>query len=513
MKQTITRSYIVVFLILCLISLSGFAADENNDIVKIQVLTINDFHGALVNNAKDPGAAKLGACLFLQKANYPDTTMILSAGDMFQGTMDSNLLFGATDIRFMNFVGFDAMALGNHEFDWKIAKIRERATQANFPFMAANIFDSKSKKPVDFCQPTLLIKRSGVTIGIIGYDTIDTPVTTSPANVVGLSFADPAANVQKLAAGLRARGAEIIIVLSHMGVNQDGDVLSGEAADFAKKVKGIDLIVSGHTHAIVNGKVNGIPIVQAYYNGRAVGDVIFEFSTKAHKITNTTVNVIGTESLQKMTPDTNIAKILDVDLATVSAVKNRVIGVAENTISDSLTYGVAAQTLMGEFVTDNMRISSKADMAFTNIGGLRTSIDKGNITLGNVYAVLPFDNTIVTCDMTGQQIMDLLNYSIDSAKVGSVQFSGLKIVYDSTKPQNQRIVSVKTLDGKPLDISKTYRVATNDFLAIGGDGYIMFKAAKNIINTGITIRDSVDNEIIVRKSINIVDDGRLQVIK
>ncbi|MEI6286340.1 MAG: 5'-nucleotidase C-terminal domain-containing protein [Bacillota bacterium] len=513
MKNTVNRSWLVVLLLLCVVSFQGFAADSADGVIKIQVLTVNDFHGALVNNAKDPGAAKLGACLFLQKANYPDTTLILSAGDMFQGTMDSNLLFGATDIRFMNFVGFDAMALGNHEFDWKVDKIRDRAVQANFPFMAANIFDSKTKKAVNFCQPTLLLKRDGVMIGIIGYDTIETPESTSPANVVGLNFTDPAANVEKLASELRKRGASIIIVLSHMGVDQNGDVLSGEAADFAKKVKGVDLIVSGHTHKIVNGIVNKIPIVQAYCNGRAVGDVVFEYSTKEHKIVSTTVNVIGTADLQKLTPDSNITKILDVDLADVSSVKNRVIGSTENVISNAVTYGVAQQSLMGEFVTDNMRTVAKADMAFTNIGGLRTSIDKGNITLGNVYSVLPFDNTVATCDMTGQQVMDLLNYSIDSAKIGSVQFSGLKIVYDASKPQNQRIISVKTLDGKPLDLSKTYKVATNDFMAIGGDGYVMFMAAKNMVNTGITMRDSIDNEIIARKNINIVDDGRLQVVK
>ena len=204
---------------------------------------------------------------------------------------------------------------------------------------------------------------------------------------------------------------------------------------------------------------------------------------------------------------------MDVDLADVSSVKNRIIGSTENVISNAVTYGVAQQSLMGEFVTDNMRTVSKADMAFTNIGGLRTSIDKGSITLGNVYSVLPFDNTVVTCDMTGKQVMDLLNYSIDSAKIGSVQFSGLKIVYNAGKPQNQRIISVKTLDGKPLDLNKTYKVATNDFMAIGGDGYVMFMSAKNMVNTGITMRDSIDNEIIARKTINIVDDGRLQVVK
>lgn len=511
MKRALRYGWLIA-LLLCLTSLPLFAADSN-DTVKIQILTINDFHGALINSAKDPGAAKLGACLLAQKANYPDTTLILSAGDMFQGTMDSNLLFGATDIRFMNFVGFDAMALGNHEFDWTISKLRERAIQANFPFLAANIIDNRNKKPADFCQQTMLIKRAGITIGIIGYDTIETPETTSPANVSGLTFTDPAANVQKLAATLRACGASVIIVLSHMGVDQNGDVLTGEAADFAKRVKGIDLIVSGHTHETVNGVVNGIPIVQANCNGRAVGDVIFDYSVKAKKVYYASVNVIGAADIQKMTPDANIAKILDTDLATVSAVKNRVIGVSENTISNSVTYGVAKESLMGQFVSDNMRISSKADMAFTNIGGLRTSIDKGNITLGAVYAVLPFDNTIVTCDMTGQQIMELLNYSIDSAKVGSVQFSGLKIVYNPTLPQNQRIVTVKTLNGQVLDMNKTYKVATNDFMAIGGDGYVMFKAAKNIVNTGITIRDSVDNQIMAMKTVNVADDGRLQIVK
>ena len=507
------KQYLQLFIaIIILCASSMVCADSDVNVEKIQILTVNDFHGALMEDGKNPGAAKLAAFIFQQKALYPDTTLILSAGDMFQGTMDSNLLYGAPDISVMNYLGFDAMALGNHEFDWGIDKINVRQLQANFPFMAANIIDKKTGKPVTFCIQTTIIKRGNVNIGLIGYATQETPATTNPNNVAQYSFTDPAATANKYARELRKQGADIIIVLSHMGSSQDDKgVVSGEAADFAEAIRGVDLIVSGHTHLIVNGVVNDIPIIQASFNGRAVGDIVFDYSAATHKVINLSTKVYDRDAIVSMTPNVNVASMLGKELGDTATVKNRVIGTAVSALDNKLTYGVATQTLMGEFVTDIMRSASGTDIAFTNIGGLRAGLNSGSITLGAVYQVLPFDNTIVTCEMTGSQVLQVLNYAIDSAKIGSVQFSGLKVVYDSTRAAGNKIVSVALANGKALEAKAYYKVATNDFMAIGGDGYTMFAKARNVKNTEIPLRDFVDNYIIEHKTIDVKDDGRLIV--
>ena len=516
-KENILRTiknYLAVALIIVALLASGIAlAVDNGDVVHLQVLSINDFHGALAGDARTPGVARVAALLERQKAAYPDTTLILSAGDMFQGTMDSNLLLGAPVISFMNYIGFDAMALGNHEFDWGIDNLRKRAVQSNFPVLAANVVNANTGKQVDFCQGVALVRRQNITIGIIGYATQETPEAAKPDIVAGLKFTNPANTVEKYAKQLRAKGADVIVVLSHMGSTQDAEgVISGEAADFAKQIKGVDLIVSGHSHANVNGTVNGIRIVQALSNGKAITDTILDYSVAQHKVVAVDAKIINTDTLLATAPDANVQAIMNSQLAAVAAVKNRVIGNTNNTIGNKLTYGVAEQTLMGQLVTDVMRQAVRSDMAFTNIGGLRTSIDKGTITVGAVYQVLPFDNTIETCTLSGAQIMDLLNYAIDSPKIGSVQYSGLRIVYDPAKAHGQRIIKVLTADGQELGLDKAYTVATNDFMAIGGDGYVMFKQASHMVNSGITLRDYVTKYIMDKKTINIVDDGRLQVV-
>ena len=164
-------------------------------------------------------------------------------------------------------------------------------------------------------------------------------------------------------------------------------------------------------------------------------------------------------------------------------------------------------------MTDNMRRMTRADIAFTNIGGLRGPINKGEITLGSAYTVFPFDNTLVTCDMTGAQVLEVLNYSLGNNRIGSVQFSGLKVEYAPLRADGDRVISVKTLDGNPLDADRYYKVATSNFMAAGGDGYAMIHNAKNTADTGITIRDSMNEEIIRVNKVAVTDDNRMKIVE
>jgi 5'-nucleotidase / UDP-sugar diphosphatase len=233
--------------------------------VELSILSVNDFHGALVEAGKNPGVAKLGKFIKGERDKNPTGTIILSAGDMFQGSADSNLLYGKTVVEAMNEIGFDAMVVGNHEFDWGIDKLKKQIEQSKFPYLGANMVDRRTGKTADFINSHIIITRNGINVGIIGIITPETSYKSAPKVVQNYEFVEPARVVNEWSKKLRDQGADVIIVLSHMGCEMDqgtGEIV-GEAAELAKAVQGVDLLITGHSHQRVMGRVNGIPIMQA----------------------------------------------------------------------------------------------------------------------------------------------------------------------------------------------------------------------------------------------------------
>jgi len=221
-------------------------AAENSNIVTLKILSINDFHGALVENGKNPGAAKMAQYLKSIIAQDPNNTLLLSAGDMFQGSVDSNLLYGKTVVEVMNALNFDAMAIGNHEFDWGIDILKARIAQSTFPYLAANIIDKKTGKLADFSTPYIIIEKAGLKIGIIGIATPETAFKSNPRVVGAYDFEDPAKIVNTLVPELKQKSAEVIIVVGHLGAIQNKDgLISNDSATLAMNTRGIDAIDLG----------------------------------------------------------------------------------------------------------------------------------------------------------------------------------------------------------------------------------------------------------------------------
>lgn len=472
----------------------------------ITLLSMNDFHGSLAGDAKNAGVTKLATYFNVEKKANPKGTILLSAGDMFQGSADSNLLFGKPVLAMMNDFGFEAMTIGNHEFDWGLDKLQELSDSAEFPFLAANIVVKGTDNTPSFAEKYIIVNRNGINVGIIGIATPETLTKTKAENIAAYDFLDPAKTVNALVPKVKKAGADVVVVLSHLGAFQDKTgVITGEAADLANAVSGVDAIIAGHSHATVAGRVNNIPIVQGYYNGRAVGHIDLVIDSETKKVVEN--NVYTDNSPVTALEDARTKNWFNYALSTIAPIKNESIGKTAVTLSHNPEE--VQVSLLGQWASDVMRKAVNADIAIQNGGGLRRDIPAGDITMGIMYEVMPFDNTLFTIELTGEQVRAALEHGIMSEGFKPGQFSGVTVKYDSSKAKGERIVEVRLLDGSLLDDSKTYKVVTNDFQAGGGDGYVMFKSGKNPTDTGIPVRDALVKEIKAKGTISPVDDGRI----
>lgn len=473
----------------------------------ISLITVNDFHGAMNGDAKNPGISKLVSYLKNEEKDNKNGTLILSAGDMFQGTADSNLLYGSSVVTAMNEAGFDAMVLGNHEFDWGLDKLKARIAASKFPYLGANLIDKAAGKTADFVKPYVIIEKNGINVGLIGIVTPETATKTKPDIVAPFEFRDPATVVNALVPEVKKAGADVIVVLSHLGALKDSKTgeITGEAAELAKAVTGVDAIIGGHTHADVFGFVNNIPIVANNYNGRSVGHIDIFMDTETKAVTNRVPYLDGSAIIAP--EDARVTNWYKLIQAMIAPVKNEVLGKASADFPHSPKE--TQVTLLGNWVTDVMRTVVKADIAIQNGGGLRRDLPAGDVTMGLLYEIMPFDNTLFTMDLTGKQVRAAIEHGIMSPDFNPGQFSGVMVKYDSTKPAGERIVEITLADGTALEDEKLYKVVTNDFQADGGDKYTMFLEGQNRYNTNIPVREILVDEIKAKGTISPVDDGRL----
>lgn len=506
MGKTLLKLRLLLTLTVILVMVSAVCSAgqvSNNDPVEITVLTVNDFHGAMLEEGQNPGLVRLGTYLKQEKSLNADGTIIVSAGDMFQGSAQSNLLYGKPVIEAMNSIGFDAMALGNHEFDWGLGKVEQQAEKARFPFLAANITMKKAGNQFSFYRPYTIVERKGIKIAIIGLTTPETAYKSNPQIVGKLKFNNPAAAVNALVPELKRQGVRMIIVLGHLSCETDKQgIVSGEAAELARQVKGVDLIVAGHSHKRVVGRVNGIPIVQAMFNGRAVGKATFLYSLRENKIISSIIS--ETDDIKPKLPyDNHLTEIAVRTNQELGGLLAKPLG----NINTELKHDRYELSLFGQWLTDNMRQTAGADVALLNGGGIRASLPAGKVNFGHIYQALPFDNTLYITKLTGRQIIQALEYSFDNRNIGLLQFSGIKVRYNKANLPGQKVVAVTTLEGALIKPDKIYKVVLNDFLAYGGDGFNMLKG-RNGYNTAISLRDVAVNAI-RNKQVNFTGDNRL----
>lgn len=504
--------------LLCLLLLLSLAVPAGARAVSLRLLYVNDFHGfaepyrPLGSKELLGGAAYLAGAVDRLRAGQP--TLLLAAGDMIQGNNWANLFKGQSSMELMNAMKFDALVVGNHEFDYGQKVLQERLREAHFPVLGANV------KGLPGLKPYVIKDIAGLRVAIIGVVTADTPISTHPRNVTGLKFAPPDATVARCLKDLKGK-ADLVVVLSHIGYAADRAL--------AAQVPGIDVIIGGHSHTRLEAPavVNHTIIGQAWEHAKALG--VLDLDLKDGKI----VKFSG--HLQEIKPipgqeDKAIEKIVEKYSQKVDAVLDRTIGETEVDLDGE--HGRIRETNLGDLVADIMRSAAGAQAALINGGSLRAGIHRGPIQAKEIYSALPFDNYVVAIWLTGQQLRESLEHGVSGLTERAGRFpqvSGLTFTYSPQAVAGSRVREV-TINGRPLDPKGKYVVATNDFLAAGGDGYRAFGQAlkagagflrlggaltsKNLTycNPGVWLRDLVIDYIKTNKTISPQVEGRIKAV-
>lgn len=467
---------------------------------RLRVIGTNDFHGSLepttpsFARGREIGGAAAIAAHFARSRATDRPTILIDAGDVMQGSLASNLSEGRATVDYYNQVGYAAAALGNHEFDWGIETLRERIRDARFAWLGANVFVKGTDTLPSWVQPTAMrtlacappASCDSVRVGIIGIATQETPSVTVPSNVASLDFGDEAAAIDRWVPRLRAAGADFVIVTAHSGAFCDAPNFSsgceGDIVDVAGRVRSRpDLIVSGHTHSRVNAVVNGIPIVQAFSGGSGFSVVDLE-RVSADSVAARTVDQ-PTTYVDAVEPDTVVAALVRRYVEAVGPRINEVV----TFLSTPLTREGDEYSL-GNIIADAQRAATGTQVAIMNNGGIRTELLGGPVRYGDLFRVQPFANTLVTIELTGEQLIRAIDHGVDDS---GIHVSGVTATVDRAAPAGRRVSNARLDNGAAITPAGRYTVTVNHFMAEGGSGFTMLPQGRNLRRTGIVDLDAL----------------------
>jgi len=519
-RGTIMKQFLTATAALALTS--GMAAAEYN----LTILHTNDFHDRFEPISKYDGPCSAedntaGECFggsgrlmtaIAEARERAGNSILVDGGDQFQGTLFYTQYKGALAAEMMNQMGYDAMTVGNHEFDDGPEVLRGFMDAVEFPVLMSNADVSGEPLLADKLAKSTVIEKGGEQIGLIGLTPQDTHELASPGD--NITFSDPVAAVQGEVDLLIARGVNKIIVLSHSGYSVDQKV--------AAETTGVDVIVGGHTNTLLSNTderaegpyptmVGETAIVQAYAYGKFLGELNVTFDDEGN-ITKAEgepliMDAAVTEDQPTVDRIAEAAKPLE-------EIRNRVVAETAEAIDGERGNCRAQECSMGNLVADAMldRVKDQGiDVAIANSGGLRASIDAGEVTMGEVLTVLPFQNTLSTFQVTGAQLIEALENGVSQHEEGAGRFpqvAGMSFAFDPKAEAGSRISDVMVA-GEPIDLEKTYGAVSNNYVRNGGDGYAMFKDAANAYDYGPDLADVTAEYLAKDGTYKPYTDGRI----
>ncbi len=518
------------------------------DQVTIAVVGINDFHGSIQPRERklktssgeitvqSGGASVLYSMIDILRKEMDGRVLIVDAGDEWQGTLESNLTQGATVVDFFNRLGVKVAAVGNHEFDFTVATMRKRFTEARYPYVAANIYEKSTGQRPRWKNmfPSRIFDVAGIKIGVIGHSTQNTPGTTRFDYVKHLEFRKPFPGISDESMTLRKSGAAAVLLTTHSGTfcprkklnewqllsaaDDQGACAQDELSELASQAPAgvLDGIVSGHTHQIIHHWLNGIPTVQGEAYNQHFNIIYLTFDRRSGKLLPNETRIEGLIPIcektfsglnhcdvrrlssgqspalmqarfhgQPVVPDAEIEKWLQPILAGTEKYRIEVVAKA----AMPLVHSMDQESAFGNLVADAMRERGKADFSLVNGGGIRMSIDAGPITYDGLFKALPFDNMLNVVRLKGKDVKLLYRISTSGAH-GLASFSGLKIkirkqdgkiIGDDLNGdgrldpwENNRILEMRMSDDREIKDDEHYTVATYDYLLGGGDDLSWF---------------------------------------
>ena len=491
------------------------ASSTATDSIEAVIIHTNDVHGRILEEKGVIGDAKAAAVIEEERSKV-ENTIVVDAGDAFQGLPISNSTKGEDRANIMNQVGYDAMAVGNHEFDFGMDQAIKYKETLNFPLLSANTYVNGAR----VFEASTIVDKTPTVVGdefvVIGVTTPETAIKTHPKNIEGVTFADPITEVNKVIDEVEARAIadnrvyNNYIILAHLGVDATtpvewrGSTLAEALSQNSKLAGKRVIVIDGHSHTVQS----------ATYGDNVTYNQTGSYLNNIGKVTLKSEQLLGEASLisaadtASVTPDALITELVN-EIKVKYEAENAQVVIENNPVelNGERSNVRVRETNLGNAVTDAIYaygqtgFSNKTSLAVTNGGGLRATIAKDQpVTKGDIIAVLPFGNIISQITVTGQQIQDMFTKSLSSAlqtdketgkfildengaplfeaSGGFLQISGATAFYDPTLPVKERVLLIGILNPETgeyddLDLEKTYYLATNDFLAAGGDGYTM----------------------------------------
>ena len=504
-----SRLMVLVALLAAIIAIVPAAGASNQsaasprETVDLQILQVSDWHAQLDPVSGVGGAAALSTYFQQDRAAQPNT-LTLTAGDAFGASPPLSSFFNEEPaVQAMNLMGFDADTFGNHNFDRGVTHLQQMIDLAEFQYVSANLKNVEDN--LTGVKPYEIFDMDGVKVAVIGLTNPEAPSLVFPGNFGTIEVTDPVAAANKARAQARRDGAKVFVVITHMGVThfENGEA-QGPLIDFANAVGGYDVILGDHTDVQFEGVVNDALVVENRSKGVTYSRLNLTIDQKNGRILAQNVDFVSPVSAA-VAPDSAIVEMLAPYRVELAEAFDGVIGEATDEFPRGGNIERLGEVAIGNLIADSMRAAYGTDLAFTNGGGIRAPLPSTylpqdttlrrttpgyaagppyDLVIGDVFTVLPFGNIVITREVTGALLYEILEHGVAAMPAANGRFpqiSGFKFTYDVAQLPGSRVVDVILDDGTPvLPDSTVYSLATNDFVNAGGDGYTMLAGGHGV---------------------------------
>lgn len=505
MYRAASRRVTWILLLVLAVGIPLSAQQKPDCTVRVTLLQVNDvYQFAPVEQGARGGLARVLTLKKEIEKQSPNTLFLLS-GDTISPSVESITYKGAQMIDAWNAVGLDYSTFGNHEFDFGPDVLLQRMKESKFKWIAANVIDKKTGKPFGDALPFVIREFDGVKVGIFGLTLEETSVTSRPGPDV--EFLNPCETARKMVSEIHALGVKTVVALTHLSMSEDKEVA---------RCSGVDVIIGGHEHTLLESASGGAPIFKMTADARELGQIDLNILKSTGAVESIDWRVIP---VTDKTKDDQQFAAINRKYGTLLKELSQVVGRTSVELEARSAVGRTQETNVGDFIADAFRAATGADVGLMNGGSIRADalIASGPITKRDVLSILPFKNRVVKVALSGATLRQVLEHGVarsaEDAEPGRFpQVSGIRFSFDGRLPPGSRIVDVN-INGKPLDPTKNYTLAASDYIAIdGGDGYSMLKSTRVLIprEQGQFDSDVVRLAIAAKKIIAPKTDGRVK---